>query len=159
MAIKKRKKRIKIRYEGVKFLTYCFFGLFLILFILINSIKIYNNYQYQKTDEYKIQTMGYSLDEAKDLIKILDDDIREFLLTNPKEDIYYNIINEKYFLKKNYLKYIDYQKTHQSLDLRTIVALVNTHASDGWYNSTYKTDLTKNNLISTSYFLLCHFIK
>lgn len=152
MAVKKKKRRLKLRYEGIKFLTYTFFILFIIIYIIVNSVKVYNQYQYKKTDEYKIQTMGYSLEETKDLLEIMDDDIKEFLLNNPKEDIYYTIINQKYFLPKNYLKYIDYYKTHQSLDLDLLIALVNTHASDGWYSNTYKTDLTKEKLMLVNKF-------
>ena len=96
--------------------------------------------------------MGYSLEETKDLLKIMTKDIKEFLLTTPKEDIYYTITKQKYFLAKNYLEYIEYQKSHQDTSLNEIIALVNTHASDGWYNNTYKTDLSKNEQILVNKF-------
>ena len=149
---KKRKKRLRLRYEGVKFLTYFIFFLLLFIYTITNSIKVYSFYQYKKTDEYKIRTMGYSLEETKDFLKIINDDIKEFLLTNPKEDIYYSITQEKYFLPKNYIKYIEYQKSNQSLPLKDIIAMVNVHSSEGWYNNTYKTDMSKKNLILVNKF-------
>ena len=152
MKRKKKKRRLRLRYEGVKFITYFLAVLFLIIYTITNSIKAYNHYQYTKTDEYKIQTMGYSLEETKDLLKIMTKDIKEFLLTTPKEDIYYTITKQKYFLAKNYLEYIEYQKSHQDTNLNEIIALVNTHASDGWYNNTYKTDLSKNEQILVNKF-------
>ena len=152
MKRKRKKRRLRLRYEGVKFITYFLAVLFLIIYTITNSIKAYNHYQYTKTDEYKIQTMGYSLEETKDLLKIMTKDIKEFLLTTPKEDIYYTITKQKYFLAKNYLEYIEYQKSHQDTNLNEIIALVNTHASDGWYNNTYKTDLSKNEQILVNKF-------
>ena len=152
MKRKRKKRRLRLRYEGVKFITYFLAVLFLIIYTITNSIKAYNHYQYTKTDEYKIQTMGYSLEETKDLLKIMTKDIKEFLLTTPKEDIYYTITKQKYFLAKNYLEYIEYQKSHQDTSLNEIIALVNTHASDGWYNNTYKTDLSKNEQILVNKF-------
>ena len=78
--------------------------------------------------------------------------MKEFLLTNPKEDIYYDITQQKYFLSKNYLKYIEYQKSHPDTSLDDIIALINVHASDGWYSNTYKTDISKNYLILVNKF-------
>ena len=152
MAIKKKRKKLKLRYEGIKFLTYTFFIFFIIIYTISISIKSYKNYQYMQTDEYKLLYRGYTPKETKDLLKILNTEIKEFLLTNEKEDIYYTIIKQKYFLTKNYLKYLEYFKTHQGTELNKIIALVNTHASDGWYNETYKTDISKNNLIIVNKF-------
>lgn len=152
MAIKKKKKRLRLRYEGVKILTYAFFILFLIIYTTTISIKEYKRQQYMKTDEYKILSMGYTPKQTKDFLKILNDEIKEFLLTNEKEDIYYNITKQKYFLAKNYIKYLEYYQTHQSLELKDIISLVNTHAYEGWYNNTYKTDLSKNYLILVNKF-------
>ena len=152
MTIKRKKKKLKLRYEGIKILSYSLFIIFIIIYIIVNIIKIYNYYQYKKTDEYKIKAIGYTLEETKDFLNIMNDEIKEFILNNPKEDLYYKIIKQKYFLTKNYLKYIDYQKSHPDTDLNTIVALVNTHASEGWYTNTYKTDLSKNNLILVNKF-------
>ncbi len=152
MAKKRRKRKLKLRYEAVKFLSYFILILCLIIYSVHGSIKIHNFYEYRKTDEYKILSMGYTMEETQDFLKIINKDIKEFLINNSKKKVYYDIIKEKYFLSKNYLKYIDYQKNHEDIKLDKVIALVNVHASDGWYSETYNTDLSKKDLVLVNKF-------
>ena len=79
------------------------------------SFGIYQKYQYQKTYEYKINQVGYSKKQTAILIKKLSDKNLDYLLNQEFNESYYNIVNQKYFLEKNFNSYIEYYNYHQIL--------------------------------------------
>lgn len=140
---RRKKKKLRLRYEAKKFLVYFIFFILLFIYIITQSVKIHKLYEYKKTYEYRIGEVGYNEDEVKVLLKKCSDSILDYLLENEYDDIYYKIIKEKYYLEKNFNDYIEYYKSHPSYNTSDIIALVNVHANKGWYGITYKTDLTK----------------
>ena len=66
-----KRKKIKIKKQG-----YFIIGIFIILIIgTFYGIKTYKNYLYEQTNEYKISTKGYSLDETKEMLGKIDEDV------------------------------------------------------------------------------------
>lgn len=132
--------------------------LYIMVFIIVGiyatneGIKIHKEYLYRETDEYKLQQVGYSLDESKYFLSNLDDETINYLKDNDYNEIYYKLITCKYFLNKNFTKYIEYINMHEKENLDTVIALTNTHASSGWYNQDYDTDITKGDLILVNKF-------
>ena len=59
------------------------------------------------------------------------------------------LLKEKYFIEKNFDRYLSYQKKHRTeeLELSEIVAKVNVNRDREFYENTKKTDLSKGNLI------------
>lgn len=148
----KKRKKFRLKTKVKRFLIYFIFMLGLTIYGVKESISIYQKYQYQKTYEYKINQVGYNKKQTAILIKKLSDKNLDYLLNQEFNESYYNIVNQKYFLEKNFNSYIEYYNYHQSLGYDTIVAIVNVHANNGWYNVTYKTDTQKDQLILVNKF-------
>lgn len=151
MKKKKKKKRLRLRYEAIKFLTYFIFFIWFIIYGINGGIKVYKEIQYKKTDEYKINTLGYTMDETKTILNLSEDKI-EYFKNHEYNELYYEIITSKYYLNKNFYKYLEYKEYHEDEELSKIIAYVNIHASTGWYNTSYATDLSKGYLILVNKF-------
>ena len=115
-------------------------------------IKIHKQYEYEKTYEFKILNKGYNNKELKLFLKKLSNKNIDYLLEQEKNDNYYLIVNEKYYLDKNLLDYISYYENHPDIELKRVIAIVNTKAYKGWYNNTKPTDISKNFLILVNKF-------
>ena len=131
--------------------------LVLIVFVSISiifGVKKYNEYLYHQTNEYKLTEKGYSLDEAKLIVKKLDDSNQKYFVDNEKNDYIISLLKEKYFLEKNVNNYLEYKAKNKKKSYSDIVAIVNVHADKDWYdNKTVKeTDLSKGNLILVNKF-------
>jgi D-alanyl-D-alanine carboxypeptidase len=153
MAKKKKVKRV-LKPWVKKFLVY--FVVLSICFYYIGSqgIKLSKQIKYHKTYEYKLTQIGYSLDEAKKIDQRLSSEHMDWLLENEFSEDYYKIIAEKYYIDKNFDEYIKYYNgTNISIDdSDLIVARVNVHASKGFYNDNYDSDLEKGNLVLVNKF-------
>ena len=149
----KKKKRIRLKKGVRRALVYIIFFLIVTIYAINQGIKIHKQFEYEKTYEYKITAIGYPLEEAKKISSTLPDEALEKILTEEKyNELYYKFINEKYFLTKNIFKYVEYYNEHKNLDYKKVVALVNVHASEGWYNTTYNTDTSKGYIMLVNKF-------
>jgi LAS superfamily LD-carboxypeptidase LdcB len=140
----KKKKRLRLKKGFKRFLVYFAFFLIVTIYAIDQGIKIHKQYEYEKTYEYKLTAINYPLEEAKKISTSLPNESLDKILAEEKYNaMYYQFINEKYFLPKNIFKYIEYYNLHKNTELNKVVALVNVHASEGWYNIDYETDLSK----------------
>lgn len=144
---KKRKKRLKTGFK--RFLVYLAVILLLVVYGTVEGHKIYQNYLYQQTYEYKINQIGYPMKETKKIISTLPDETLERILKeNEYNENYYKIITQKYFLSKNFDKYYEYLTNDENdTSLETIIAIVNVHAEDGWYMHPQETNIKDNYLM------------
>lgn len=149
---RKKRKRYRLRYEFKKFLVYFIFFLIMGIYTVQESIKIHEKYEYQKTYEYKIQQVGYSKKETQKLIEILPKEKLDFILSNEYNEIYYPVITQKYYLEKNFDKYIEYKTYHEDTSYEDVIAIVNVHANIGWYNETYEANLKNEYLVLVNKF-------
>lgn len=122
------------------------------IYTINESIKIVAELKYQETYEYKIIELGYKDIEAKKLIEKLPEEELDKILNNKYNETYYNIVNQKYFMLKNYNKYLEYKEYHEKTSYEDVISIVNVHANSGWYNESFKTDLNKNYLILVNKF-------
>ena len=122
------------------------------IYTVQESIKIHEKYEYQKTYEYKIQQVGYSKKETQKLIEILPKEKLDFILSNEYNEIYYPVITQKYYLEKNFDKYIEYKTYHEDTSYEDVIAIVNVHANIGWYNETYEANLKNEYLVLVNKF-------
>lgn len=159
MEKKKRKKKKRLRFkEGFKrFLVYSIVIILVTIYGIVEGIKVHDIMEYHKTYEYKITEIGYPLEEAKVLSATLDNNHLDAILNEGEyNEFYYQIINEKYFLLKNYDKYIEYHNENEKVPNNKVVALVNTNASREWYTDPKETDTNKGYLILVNKF---HYLK
>lgn len=149
---KKKKKRLRLKSSFKRFLIYTAFFLWLTVYTIQESIVIYKNYQYRETFEYKITQVGYSLEETKKIIEVLPEEKLNYILENEYNEFYYQIINQKYYIPKNFDKYFEYKQYHEDTSYEDVIAIVNVHANVGWYNETYESNTKDNYLILVNKF-------
>lgn len=122
------------------------------IYTINESRKIIADFKYRETYEYKITEKGYKLEEAKKLIEILPDEKLNYILDNEYNEMYYNIVSQKYYLNKNFEKYIQYKEYHEDTSYEDVIAIVNVHANAGWYNESYETNINDGFLIIVNKF-------
>lgn len=142
------KKKLKLKKKFKKRLIIFLF----IIIISIVSIKSYKTYKYHQTYEYKLLEKNYTKEETDLLLKKLDKTRIEKLLTTEKNEKLINILNEKYFLIKNLDKYIAYSDKNPEISLTEVIALVNVHRDQDYYENMEVTDTSKgNNMLVNKY--------
>ncbi len=152
MARKKRKKRLRLKPKVARFLIYFIFFIIMGIYTINESRKIIADFKYRETYEYKITEKGYKLEEAKKLIEMLPDEKLNYILDNEYNEMYYNIVSQKYYLNKNFDKYIQYKEYHEDTSYEDVIAIVNVHANAGWYNESYETNINDGFLIIVNKF-------
>lgn len=152
---KKLKKKFRLKTKVKRFLVFFIFFLIMGIYTVKESYAIYQDFQYKKTYEYKIKSIGYNEKETKILLEKLSENNLNIILANEDEEynkIYFQIVNQKYFLEKNFNEYLEYQKSHKSTSYENIIAIVNVKAHNGWYGVTYNTDTSKDKLMLVNKF-------
>lgn len=146
-----RKKKFKLKKKFKKILVI----LFIIMLLPVFGKKIYENYQYKKTDEYKFLEKGYELDVINLFEEKLGKEEIDYLLDEDKIDYISEIIDEKYFMVKNFYAYIEFYEENDKKDFSDVVALVNVGATREWYEDTHVADVSKGySLLSNKFFTL-----
>jgi len=130
----KLKKRVWVLFVIVLFLAIALYA----------GNKIHKNNLYKDTTEYKLLQVGYSLDEIDFLQKNLEKDIIEALYNTPKNEFLIELLNEKYYLKKNLARYLTYYKEHSDYSAKQIVTIVNTNTDYAFYDYNIETDISKD---------------
>ena len=131
-----------------------------IIFFLIIAIfainVIYKNYKYKKTYEYKLITHGYNKQDTKLLLNNFKKDKElDFFLNKEVNHDYIKLLKEKYFLNKNYFKYLEYKEKNPRKSLNEIVRDVNIHKDKDFYEIKLKTDTKMDTLMLVNkYYLL-----
>lgn len=150
MAVKKRKK-VKLKKGGIIFIVL----LCIITLSTIIGIKLYKDYLYKQTNEYKLLQRNYTLEDISLIESKNDSNITNYCLENDKNNLVINILNEKYFLNKNFTEYLNYALDEIDYELKDIIALINTHANNKWYQKEFKTDISLNeNMIVNKFYAL-----
>ena len=140
------KRRIK------KKAIYFFAGIVAIIVTIILGMNYYNDYQYQKTYEFKLLEKGYNKEETDILVAKLSSDQIEQLLNSEKEEQIIPILNEKYYISKNLDAYLKFQKERKDKSTYDIVAMVNVNADADWYEKVRETNTSLGNLLLVNKF-------
>lgn len=139
---KKKKKKYHLKTGVKRFLIVLLFIIGISIYGSKEAYSLYLEYEYKKTNEYKLLEIGYKIEEIN-VFNTLPEDKINYLLNNEYNEIYYNLITQKYYLDKNFYKYIDYKIKNVKLDYKDVITLVNVHANSKWYMETYDTDISK----------------
>jgi len=121
---RKNKKEIAISIAIVIVVT-------IVILIIGNMIK---KAKYHKTYEYKLLQLGYTKEEVKTLQSYENLDL-DCVLSIDKNDNLIPILNAKYYLASNLTKYINYQKEHSDKSIDDVIAIINTHNDDNYYEN------------------------
>ena len=129
-------------------------GIILFIGLIIFGINRYNLYKYHQTNEYKLIEIGYSNDEVQKILEFDEEKINYFL-NNTKNTKIIDLLNETYYLDKNFDKYISYMNEHSNLSTTDVIRNINIHLDKDFYEETYPTDtkLDTSMLVNKYYYL------
>ena len=116
--------------------------LVLVIILVVIGINLYKKYT---SDEYKLSEKGYKEDEINEILKF-DEKYITYAINHDYEDDFIPLLKEKYFLWKNYdkyIKYIDDVYGNKKVDYDKVIALVNVGANNESYTHTKKTNMDK----------------
>ena len=103
-------KRIKIK----KQVYYILVGIILIIGASIFGNYKYKEYKYHQTYEYKLLNHGYKNEDVTKILNNFSKKDYNYFLNNGVNENYIKLLDEKYFLKKNFYKYIEYINKNKS---------------------------------------------
>lgn len=103
--------------------------------------------EYKKTNEYKLINIGYSKEDVKILEEKTDEETINFLLNSPKDEFLLSLIKERYYMKKNLSRYLDYNKENASVTPKDVIALVNTNRDYAYYEHEIDANISLNESI------------
>lgn len=129
-----------------KLKKWVYYALAIIVIIICGSIYGYNKYQeylYHQTYEYKLLEHGYEKSEVDTILeKFTDNTDLDYFLNNEKNSNLILLTKEKYYLSKNFYKYIDYMSKNKKMDLETVVRNINIHLDQNYYEGDYESDVS-----------------
>ena len=124
----------------------------LVVLIIGICIALYiKDKNYKKSYDYKLGVIGYNKDEIAS-IKSLGQDQIDLILDHDYDKNIIELVQRKYFLKKNLDKYLDYIKDNSDKSLDDVIAIINVGANKDWYTDYVDSDISLNNLMLTNKF-------
>lgn len=149
------KKRRRLKKE----VYFVLIGLVIFIILIVIGVDKFKEYKYHQTNEYHLLEKGYNEEETTEILK-LDDELIKYFLSNEKNSKIISLIKEKYYLNKNFDKYIEYLNDNPTLDTETIVRDINIHLNYDFYEQTYKanTNLDTAILVNKYYYLESDYI-
>ena len=122
---------------------------FIIIFglLIFGGIRVYQEYLYRQTYEYKLLQINYSLDETKILINNLKDNELEQILTKEYNELFVLLADEDYFIWYNLERYLNFITKNKQETLTKVVALVNVERDRDFYEDINDVDISKEYLM------------
>ena len=111
------------------------------------GIKLYKNYQYRQTYEYKLLQINYTLDETKILIKNLNDNELEIILKKERNTNIIKFVSEKYFIFNNLDRYLEYLIKNENKEINNVITLVNVNRDRDYYKEPKATNIENKELM------------
>lgn len=139
----RRRKKLRLRNE----IKVALLIIVILVIIGIYGVDKYKEYKYHQTYEYKLLEHNYNKDEVALILNKLDDNDINKLLENVYNENIYKFLSEKYFIKNNLDRYIEYYKKNNKKEISKVVALVNTNRDYDLYENTKETDISKDILM------------
>ncbi len=150
---KHSKRRYRLNPQFTRFIIYFLVFLALGIYGVTNISKAVADMKYKESNEYKLLSLGYSETDTKKLLEILNsEDIQTILDEGEYNELYPQIINQKYFLVKNYKDYVAYKVDNEDIPYEKVIAIVNVKAANGWYSITENTNIADGNLMIVNKF-------
>ena len=139
----KKRKKLRLRNE----IKVALVVLVILVIAIIYGVDKYKEYKYHQTYEYKLLEHNYSKDEVATILDKLDNDYIDKLLETTYNENLVKFLNEKYFIKNNLDRYLEYYKKNNKLEISKVVALINTNRDNNLYENTKATDTSKDILM------------
>ena len=149
---KRRKNQFRLKESVKRFLIY--FGVTLVIatYAIIKCSEMIKEYKYHQTQEYKLLTIGYSESQTKNILDNIDTKYIDTIILEEKTNSFYpSLVANKYYIKDNYKKYLEYYEYHKTTEAKDIISIINTRANESWYTNTKKTNTKKKPLLINKY--------
>ncbi len=128
--------------------VYVFLVLIILAIIGINySIKVYKQYKYEQTYEYKFLEIGYTKDEIKLLNNTFDNKQLDALVTKEKDEFLLSLISNTYFIKTKLNDYLSYYEEYNKVSASDVITIINTNRNHDYYENMFDTDESKDTLM------------
>ncbi len=133
----------------VRKFNYFRFGVFIaiVIAIIVGIVLLISHINYTKTNQYKLLNIGYTEEEISILNNKLNESEINKLMKLDYNSVYVNLIKEKYFMFKNFDKYLSYRREHTDYDYSKIISIINTEANIDWIDEEKDTDTSKGILM------------
>ena len=101
----------------------CTVAALLVLLVLVKSCQ---GIIYYNSNECKVYRLGYPIDEARAIVGVLSNEQIDSLVVRQEHDtIAYPLLDERYFIAKNFDRYLAFHKVKTEAPLTDVVAIVN----------------------------------
>ena len=123
---------------------------------LLLMVKGCQGIVYHSSTEYRLRRLGYGIDEARAMAQSLTAEQADTLLAlQCYDDSIYPIVSNRYFIAKNFKRYLTCHCADSSLAVSDVIAIVNVGADRGWYSNIEPSDTTDGYymLINKSHYL------
>ena len=137
MAKIKLKKKVKIT-------------IILIMFIIAMSTisyKLYQEYQWRQTFEFKLLQLEYNSEEVEILIYYLNDEELKQILTKEQNSNIPLLINQEFFVFQNLTRYLAFKERNQNMEVNLIIAMVNVNRDREFYEEPILTNISRGYLM------------
>lgn len=141
-------KKLNLKKLGI-FCGVVFVILLVIIYFIYNAIS---DYKESQTNEYKLAEVGYTDNEIKVILDVLNKKQVEKIINSKYKNKLTKFLKEKYFIYDNLDRYLDYAKDNSGVSSSKVVAIVNTNADTEWYSKVKETDISKGNLMLVNKF-------
>ena len=128
----------------------------IIVFLTIAGLvgnKLYKNYLYKKTYEYKLLEKGYELEDVKQLEKLYSKKRLDYILTIEVNENLIDLAKSLYYIDDNLEEYLSYIEENDA-DINTAILKINTHTNYNFYEHDIKATDYSTTLIVNKYYQL-----
>lgn len=135
------------------------FSKILIVAIIVIAIagivgcKLYKDYKYKQTYEYKLLEKGYELDDVKELENLFDSKRLDYILTIEVNKNLIDLAKAPYYIDKHLEEYLAYIEDND-VDVNTAILKINTYTNYNFYEHDIEATDYSNTLIVNKYYLL-----
>lgn len=131
----------------------------LILLIILGFIgygikKLYEDYQYKKTYEFKLIEKGYTKNEVSTILDLFSNERIDYILSINKDENIYKLAQEKYYIDNKLEDYLAYISENKDIPLKDVITIINVNRNYEFYEKDIEMTDKSPTMIVNKYYLL-----
>lgn len=142
----RKKLRLKKKYRRLLlYITVLVIGIF-------GFSIIYENKTYNDSAEGQLIAKGYESSTVTLIENKMQESDIEYLLNEDKIDYVKDLLEDKYFIKENFQKYIEYYEQNSKKSFHDVIAIINVGSDKSWYEVVNTTNTSDKYLVLVNKF-------